>query len=445
MISRVKIITVFFFLLILLAPLNAQWKKTGSLLTGTITKVDYVYCLMQASLSQGGSTTYYQYAGTDAGVYISTNYGTNWIIKKTGLSTQDPSVLSIKQWTNNQGIFYAGGYGGFYGSDNWGLNWTSKASYDNGFTVPSVNSVVINGFNILASTMSSGVFRSTDSGGSWVQVNNGLTSSSSTLPQINSMILHSYQQNVYIYLAAGNGVYLTRDYGNTWYKKSSGFPTGTIINSLAANGPVILAATSVGLYRSTNLGDSWSQVSGAPTTINTFTVYNSYIFCGTALGVYFSKDNGLNWGNVSTGMSYVDVISLGITGTYIMAGTYKDGIWRRPLSEMVQVTPPAAAETEKIPLGFELSQNYPNPFNPSTIIKYTIPSEAPYMSSLQHVTLKVYDVLGRDIATLVNESKSPGSYAVSFQAEKYYLPGGVYFYTLRSGNYSLTKKMVLMK
>lgn len=444
MILRVKIITAFFFLLILLVPINAQWKKTGSLLTGTITKVDYVYCLMQTSLTQGGSTTYYQYAGTDAGVYISTNYGTNWIIKKTGLSTQDPSVLAVKQWTNNQGIFYAGGYGGFYRSTNWGLNWTSIASYDNGFTVPSVNSMVINGYYILASTMTSGVFRSTDSGGSWVQVNNGLTTTT-TLPQINSMILHSYQQNVFIYLAASNGVYLTRDYGSTWYKKSTGIPTSTIINALAANGPFILAATSVGLYRSANLGESWSQVSGAPTTINTFTVYNSYIFCGTALGVYFSKDNGLTWGNVSTGFSYVDVISLGITGSYIMAGTYKDGIWRRPLSEMVSVAPPAAAETEKIPSGFELDQNYPNPFNPSTTIKYTIPNETPYMASLQYVTLKVYDVLGRDVATLVDESKSPGAYTVTFSAGEHFLPSGIYFYTLRSGNYALTKKMILMK
>lgn len=441
MILRLKITTAFFFLLILLVPVNAQWKKTGSLLTGTITKVDYVYSLIQATLKRENSTTYYQYAGTDAGVYISTDYGTNWIIKKTGLSTSDPSVLVIKLW-DNKGTIYAGGYGGVYRSTSWGSNWTSIASYENGFTVPSVNSMVINGNYILASTMSSGVFRSTDGGASWTAVNTGLLSSSSTLPQINSMILTPYNQNIYIYIATGNGVYLTRDYGATWYKKSTGFPTGTIINSLATNGPVVLAGTSVGLYRSTNLGESWSQVSGAPTTINTFAVYNSYIFCGTALGVYFSKDNGITWGNVSTGLSYVDVLSLGVTGTYLMAGTYKDGIWRRPLSEMVQVIPPTAAETEKIPLEFELSQNYPNPFNPSTTINYVVPYNE---ASLQHVTLKVYDILGRDVATLVDENKSPGAYTVAFSAGEHFLPSGIYFYTLRSGNYALTKKMILMK
>jgi len=88
------------------------------------------------------------------------------------------------------------------------------------------------------------------------------------------------------------------------------------------------------------------------------------------------------------------------------------------------------------PTEFSLSQNYPNPFNPSTRIKYAI-------SSRQYVTLKVYDVLGKEVATLVNEEKPAGNYEVEFDATG--LPSGIYFYRVISGNYSELKKMVLLR
>jgi len=88
------------------------------------------------------------------------------------------------------------------------------------------------------------------------------------------------------------------------------------------------------------------------------------------------------------------------------------------------------------PVTFQLHQNYPNPFNPTTTIKYQIPE-------LSFITLKVYDVLGNYIATLVNEEKQIGSYEVKFDAS--FLPSGIYFYQLRAGDFAETKKMVLMK
>ncbi len=89
-----------------------------------------------------------------------------------------------------------------------------------------------------------------------------------------------------------------------------------------------------------------------------------------------------------------------------------------------------------VPKAFALYQNYPNPFNPSTLIKYSV-----LKSSL--VTLKVFDVLGREVSTLVNETKMPGNYKVTFNASK--LASGVYFYQLRAGDYASIKKMLLMK
>jgi hypothetical protein len=85
---------------------------------------------------------------------------------------------------------------------------------------------------------------------------------------------------------------------------------------------------------------------------------------------------------------------------------------------------------------FSLLQNYPNPFNPSTSIKYRIPTD-------EFVTLKVYDVLGREVATLMNDKQGRGEYNVNFNASK--LSSGIYYYTITAGNYTETKKMMLLK
>ena len=89
-----------------------------------------------------------------------------------------------------------------------------------------------------------------------------------------------------------------------------------------------------------------------------------------------------------------------------------------------------------VPAEFVLSQNYPNPFNPSTRINYFIPKES-------FVSIKVYDFLGREVMTLINETKSVGSYEVVFNASE--LPSGTYFYTLIAENFSATRKMILIK
>jgi len=91
---------------------------------------------------------------------------------------------------------------------------------------------------------------------------------------------------------------------------------------------------------------------------------------------------------------------------------------------------------QTIPDKFQLFQNYPNPFNPSTVISYRL-------SAISKVSLKIYDLLGREIATLVNQEQQPGKYVKTFHGTS--LPNGIYFYRLQAGNYSNTKKMILLK
>jgi hypothetical protein len=93
-------------------------------------------------------------------------------------------------------------------------------------------------------------------------------------------------------------------------------------------------------------------------------------------------------------------------------------------------------EEMSIPEKFSLLQNYPNPFNPTTNIKFTIPSS-------NFTSLKIFDLLGKEVAVLVNEKKDAGEYTIPFNAAR--LPSGIYFYQLRSGNFVEAKKMVLMK
>jgi hypothetical protein len=98
----------------------------------------------------------------------------------------------------------------------------------------------------------------------------------------------------------------------------------------------------------------------------------------------------------------------------------------------------AVEENATVPTGYSLEQNYPNPFNPSTNISYQIPVGS-------HVTLKVFDILGKEVATLVDEFKPAGKYNSQFSISNYQLSSGVYFYQLNTGSFMSTKKFVLMK
>ena len=123
----------------------------------------------------------------------------------------------------------------------------------------------------------------------------------------------------------------------------------------------------------------------------------------------------------------------GITVNDPAEGSYKFFWGDLNISHLTSV-----AKVDEIPKQFNLLQNYPNPFNPSTVISYNLPAG-------EFVTLKVYDLLGKEVATLVNEYEQAGTYNYQFSIRNYQLSSGVYFYMLKAGDFVQTKKMILLK
>jgi len=122
----------------------------------------------------------------------------------------------------------------------------------------------------------------------------------------------------------------------------------------------------------------------------------------------------------------------------------RNGWYVDDIGVFIYTNPTNILTDEKPVYKFSLEHNYPNPFNPSTTIRYSIPKVITSgAKQSQIVTLKVYDVLGNEVATLVNEEKPAGSYEVEFDAKD--LSSGIYFYKLQAGNFIETKKMILMK
>jgi len=164
------------------------------------------------------------------------------------------------------------------------------------------------------------------------------------------------------------------------------------------------------------------------------TSWYEYLSGFTQHQVWVDNDSSLS-------LKYDLAISKNLKGIGMWALGYdgaRNELWDLLEDKLVSVK----SKTEK-PDKFLLLQNYPNPFNPTTTIKYSIPSVKTLYATSQHVILKIYDLLGREVATLINEEKQPGNYSVFFNALN--LPSGTYFYQLRYGKYLQTKKMILIK
>jgi hypothetical protein len=149
-------------------------------------------------------------------------------------------------------------------------------------------------------------------------------------------------------------------------------------------------------------------------------------------GIYLSRDNGISWIPKNDGLASLYISSLAISDTTIYAGTSGYGVFKCSLSDITAVK----MLQNDLPTSFKLLQNYPNPFNPAATINYQLPINS-------FVTLKVYDALGREVATLVNAQKPAGNYSVEFNGGR--LASGIYYYRMNAGSFVQTKKLLLIK
>lgn len=354
------------------------------------------------------------FAGTTSnGVYKSTNNGLNWTSASSGLTNQN--ILSL---TANSNILYTGtSGGGIFQSTNNGDYWIAVS---NGLGSNTVYSLLSKGTSVFAGTLS-GVYVTTNNGGIW-------TTSGLSYYNVRTLYLNNSDIFAGTY---GSGVYLSTDNGMNWESRNNGLGSMNVY-SIVVNGSNLYAGTSVGVYLSTNYGLNWTSGWLTNQTIYSLAVNSNRIFAGSNSGSLVSFDNGLSWININVGFSGVNnVYAYLLNSNYIFAGT-DNSVWRRVLSEVIGIK---NISTE-IPTVFSLLQNYPNPFNPNTKIRYNV-------ASAKFVKLIVYDILGKEIATLVNEKLQPGTYEVTWDGSQY--PSGVYFYKLETEKFSDTKKMVLLK
>ncbi|MBA4312103.1 MAG: hypothetical protein C0417_05695 [Chlorobiaceae bacterium] len=342
----------------------------------------------------------------------------------------------VKSLANSGANLFAGTYGGgVFLSTNNGTNWVDVSSTLT-FLGKQVNVLEVYGANIWAGT-DDGVFRSINNGQSWTSASIGLT----TL-KVNAL----KADEIYLFAGtAGGGVFRSTNYGTDWSVVNSGLDNMTI-NAFAKIDTNLFAGTGAGVFRSSNNGTSWTSVNTGLlpiSSVNGLAVSSKNLFATTSR-VFLTTNLGENWTEHSDSLPIISIKAITVgpitLTTNLFACPERQGLWRRPLSELITSVNNPAGE---IPTQFNLEQNYPNPFNPSTVISYHLPAGQAGLPVNSWVTLKIYDLLGQEVATLVDENKKAGNYKIQFDGSK--LASSIYFYSLVAGDYIAVKKFILIR
>jgi len=404
------------------------------------------------------------YAGTIAdGVYKSTDNGDTWNPQNTGFKARDMNDFLIDGST-----LYANG-NSIFKTTNDGDTWiTVRGDLKDSSSQPTL--VYVNGSTLIERDYPvDGLERSTDSGATWTGAGNGLASFG-TLGSIISSGGNLLAADGRIYASTNNGdtwtqadteltgfpsfggfakvgstiyayglgVAKSTDDGATWVKSDSGMAAYFGVAGFAAIGSTLFAGGGYpnAIYKSTNDGAHWTTVTNLPSGGSTSQLLaqgNDLYACSPNNGIFISKNLGTTWTKISTGLPNTNYhYSLSIHDGWMFAGTSGNSVWKRLLSDVTAVEKVAGV----LPAKFSLEQNYPNPFNPTTNFEFRI-------SSFDMVKLTVFDVLGREVSTLVDKELHPGIYHVSWDASN--RPSGVYYYRLSAGSFSEMKTMVLIK
>jgi len=371
------------------------------------------------------------FAGTDgSGIYRSVDNGNTWAQTESfSLKNFPINTLAINKLNGH--IFSGTTIGAFRSTDN-GDTWTSinnGLKDEWGWSIEVVAFAINSNDNIFAGTYRDGVFRSTDNGNNWTQ-----TGFMDSTVFVNSLAINKNSGDIFV--GTWEGIYLSTDNGDNWTKSDDGL-TKTIVWGLAINpsGHIFAATDDNGLIHSTNNGDSWTQTGMAyifgfqDLIINS----NGHIFIADIFDVLLSTDNGDTWEEINSGMpELISARSFAFSSNgRLFAGTNNGGVFRSKESTVTVKSIKASTLAS-----FSLEQNYPNPFNPTTTIQFSLPHTS-------FVTLKVFNILGEEVSTLVAERLAGGKYNVEWNGNGFV--SGVYYYRLKTEQFVETKKLILLK
>ena len=338
--------------------------------------------------------------------------------------------------------------GGVFKTTDGGVTWFRQSSAYNG---TGDNPMFIHFWNadtglVVGENVNSWKIYTTSDGGtywSFVPIAN--------IPTINGDILsegfeYEVVGNTFWFCTSTGRVFRSKDRGHTWTASAIGQGYGRVHSVAFQDQNIGLATTFVGnsptTVKTTDGGDTWFPITPpnrptphilehVPGTTDVYVV-TGHIWPGTLTGSAYTLDAGSTWINIDNldhGQSVFIAPNVGWIGGF----PNQQGNMSKWIGT---VLPVQEEKNSSQPENFNLMQNYPNPFNPSTIIQFQVPNSS-------FVNLKVYDILGREVATLLNEEKTVGSYEINFNAVG--LSSGIYFYKLQAGSFVETKKMIFIK
>jgi hypothetical protein len=382
--------------------------------------------------------------GYNGTVLRTTNNGTIWQnVSGNGIPNNVP-LVNIAAFDNNTAVT-TGNIGTntyVYRTTNAGVSWTQVFLQMNGFIDAIDNSGFMIG-NPVGGRWS--LWKSTNAGATWDSSGLYLIQSGTESGWNNSL----FQTGSYIWFGTNNfRIYYSTNNGTNWTIQS----TGSEINSYAVwFVPYILQDGLAGgstLMITSNNGANWNMqsslgtgnfggITGGQYPVHHTTNLQFTMYVRNDNKIYYSGMNGSNWN--------IDYTAPSGTYTYISGGLVfgpffavrnNGGItYHSTLGGIKRIS-------NLIPNSFSLLQNYPNPFNPTTKIRFEVPLNKVGDRGLS-VRLIIYDVLGREVTTLINEQLKPGSYEAEWDGSNF--ASGIYFYSLVTEEFSQTKKMVLIK
>ena len=396
---------------------------------------------------------------TDRGMFRSTDDGITWEYSNTGFPPGSSSVFST-----TGGVLFGSSGWKVYKSTDAGLSWTLSGS----FSGPTMYEAVLTGRQGASGTvflgMSSPIFpgtptgptisarilRSTNGGISWSEV------SADSATYSNRIVDMASDGSGTIYAARWNGdMVVSTDNGNSWSVRAEFHFMSCLTVDGAGN---VYAGKFDGVEKSTDGGVTWTMLPAAG-LVGQSGQHRSWVtalevdgagnlFVGTQAsefsisdygsGVFRSSDDGATFTNICEGLGlggrpFIQALSVTAT-SYLLAGTYGEGVFRT-------TTTITNVEAEEIPISFRLDQNYPNPFNPTTRIRFSLASH-------EIVRLTVYNLLGQEIALLIDEPLQAGIHEREWSGRDRsgrVLPSGVYLYRIVAGPFTAAGKMMLLK